>query len=105
VAAFEVESTTEMTSALLRGSNIAKEVDKFMILPEERETQFNNKMTSPLFRDHFENENWKLIFFDALRVAYAKEKKDLDIYSIINLKEVNAGFSAKDTKREQGRLF
>lgn len=104
-AAFEVESTTEMTSALMRGSNVDKAVDKFMILPEEREAQFKSKMTSPLFSNHFENENWKIIFFDALRAAYAKEKTDLDIYSIVNLKKVSAGVSAKEAKKEQGRLF
>lgn len=103
-AIFEVESTTSMMSALMRGSNIDNAVDKFMVLPEEREVQFNNKMTSPLFKEHFENENWKIIFFDALRVAYSKEKIDLDIYSIINQKHVSAGVSAKGTK-DQERLF
>lgn len=102
LAIFEVESTTSMMSALMRGSNVDAAVDKFMIIPEERETQFNNKMTSPLFREHFENENWKIIFFDALRAAYTKEKTNLDIYSIVNLKKVNAGYSAKSN---QERLF
>ncbi|HTR45487.1 MAG TPA: hypothetical protein VMH06_07230, partial [Thermodesulfovibrionales bacterium] len=104
-AVFEIESTTSMMSAIMRGSNVEPVVDKFMILPEERETQFNNKMTSPLFREHFENENWKLVFFDALRAAYAKEKTDLDINSIVNLKKVNAGVSAKEASNDQGRLF
>lgn len=99
---FEVESTTSMMSALMRGSNVDTAVDKFMIIPEERETQFNNKMSSPLFREHFENENWEIIFFDALRAAYIKEKTNLDIYSIVNLKKVNAGYSAKSN---QERLF
>lgn len=104
-AIFEVESTTSMMSALMRGSNVDSAVDKFMILPEERETQFNNKMTSPLFREHFENENWKVIFFDALRAAYTKEKTDLDIFSIVNLRKVTAGPSAKAIKSNQERLF
>jgi DNA modification methylase len=102
---FEIESTTSMMSALMRGSNVDSAVDKFMVLPEEREAQFNNKMTSPLFREHFEAENWKVIFFDALRVAYSKEKTDLDIYSIINQKHVSAGTSAKGQKSSQTRLF
>jgi 16S rRNA G966 N2-methylase RsmD len=105
MAIFEVESTTSMMSALMRGSNVDNAVDKFMILPEEREMQFNNKMTSPLFREHFENENWKVIFFDALRAAYTKEKTNLNIYSIVNLKKVTAGSSAKAIKSNQGRLF
>ena len=104
-AVFEVESTTSMMSAIMRGSNVDASVDKFMVLPEEREAQLNNKMTSPLFREHFETENWKIVYFDALRAAYVKEKTDLDINSIVNQKRVSAGVSAKETKKDQGRLF
>jgi len=104
-AVFEVESTTSMMSAIMRGSNVEASVDKFMVLPEEREAQFNNKMTSPLFREHFENENWKIVYFDALRAAYVKEKTDLDINSIVNQKRVGAGISAKEAKKDQERLF
>jgi 16S rRNA G966 N2-methylase RsmD len=105
ITVFEIESTTGMMSAIMRGSNVDASVDKFMVLPEERETQFNNKMTSPLFREHFEHENWKLIYFDALRAAFTKEKTDLDISSIVNLKNTSAGFAAKEAKKDQGRLF
>ena len=104
-AIFEIESTTNMMSAIMRGSNVDASVDKFMILPEERETQFNNKMTSPLFKEHFENENWKIIYFDALRAAYTKEKTNLDIYSIVDLKNISAGVSAKEASKDQERLF
>jgi hypothetical protein len=104
-AVFEIESTTSMMSAIMRGSNVDASVEKFMVLPEEREAQLNNKMISPLFREHFENENWKLIFFDALRAAYTKEKADLDIYTIVNLKKVAAGASAREVGKNQGRLF
>lgn len=102
-AIFEVESTTSMTSALMRGSNIDREVDKFMVLPEEREDQFKKKMTSPLFKEHFESENWRLIYFDTLRNAYVKDKNKVDIYELINKK-------VRQSKEEnisdiQGRLF
>lgn len=104
-AAFEVESTTGMMGALMRGSNVDAEVKKFMVLPEEREAQFKNKMTSPLFREHFEDENWNIIYFDALRAAYVKEKTKLDIHSIINKKAAKAGVSAKEIDRSQENLF
>jgi 16S rRNA G966 N2-methylase RsmD len=103
-AVFEVESTTSMTSALLRGSNIDQVVDKFMVIPEEREPQFKNKMTSPLFNEHFENENWKILYFDTLRQAYTKDKIKTDIYALINQNsrpsKVGKGLCA-----EQQRLF
>lgn len=103
-AVFEIESTTSMTSALMRGSNVDKTVDKFMIIPEERETQLNNKLTSPLFKDHFENENWKLIYFDTLRIAYSKTKNATNIYSLIDQKSVSAKLS-RELSEEQGQLF
>ncbi len=104
-AVFEIESTTNMMSSVMRGSNVDISVDKFMVLPEEREAQLNNKMTSPLFREHFDKENWKLIFFDALRAAYSKERNKLDIFSIINKKKINAGTSADSVKDDQELLF
>ncbi|MBI4379239.1 MAG: DNA adenine methylase [Nitrospinae bacterium] len=102
-AIFEVESTTSMTSALMRGSNIDREVDKFMVLPEEREDQFKKKMTSPLFKEHFENENWRLIYFDTLRNAYVKDKNKVDIYELIDKKVRQS--KEENISEKQGRLF
>ena len=102
-AIFEVESTTSMTSALMRGSNIDREVDKFMVLPEEREDQFKKKMTSPLFKEHFENENWRLIYFDTLRNAYVKDKNRVDIYELIDKKVRQS--KEENISDKQGRLF
>lgn len=102
-AIFEVESTTAMTSALMRGSNVDRDVDKFMVLPEEREEQFKNKLTSPLFKEHFEGENWKLIYFDILRTAYTKQKREIDIYDLIGKKARQS--KDKDEFVLQERLF
>lgn len=103
-AIFEVESTTGMTSALMRGSNIDKDVPKFIVLPEERETQFKNKLSSPLFKEHFENENWKVIYFDTLRAAYSRDKNRVNIYSLIDIKTKQIK-EKKDVSDIQGRLF
>ena len=91
-----------MTSALLRGSNLDKEIVKYMVLPEERKTQFKNKLTSPLFKEHFENENWQIIYFDKLRNAYIKHKANVDISSITGQTESN---SEKKDKHIQQSLF
>ena len=104
-AIFEIESTTTMTSALMRGSNVDERVDKFMILPEEREGQLRNKLTSPLFKDHFENENWQLIYFDTLRNAYTKQKTKVDIYSLINKKTGTSKKVKGPDIQIQGKLF
>ena len=104
-AIFEIESTTTMTSALMRGSNVDERVDKFMVLPEEREGQLRNKLTSPLFKDHFENENWQLIYFDTLRNAYTKQKTKTDIYSLINKKTGTSKKVKRPDIQIQGKLF
>ena len=74
-----------------------------MVLPEEREDQFKKKMTSPLFKEHFENENWRLIYFDTLRNAYVKDKNRVDIYELIDKKVRQS--KEENISDKQGRLF
>jgi hypothetical protein len=72
--AFEVESTTTMTSGLQRGLNLPDNVPKTMVIPEERERDHERKMKSPLFSQHFAKDHCNLLFFDAFRQAFAKTK-------------------------------
>jgi hypothetical protein len=74
VRAFEVECTTTMTSGLQRGSNLPSDVPKTMVIPEEREADFERKMKSPLFSDHFQKDNWTLLYFNTFREAFTKTK-------------------------------
>lgn len=74
VAAFEVESTTTMTSGLVRGSNLGQEVPKYLVIPEERDDQLKRKMKSPMFAERFEGDGWRVLFFDTLRNNYKKLK-------------------------------
>jgi len=87
VTAFEVESTTTMTSGLLRGSNLPAKTQKIMVLPEEREQDFERKMQSPLFREHFEKESWSLLYFDAFRQAFSKTKEKTIIEKLIGVRK------------------
>lgn len=87
VRAFEVESTTTMTSGLQRGSNLAGNVPKTMVIPEEREGDFQRKMKSPLFSEHFLKDNWTLVFFNALREAFTKTKGRTALESLFGLKK------------------
>jgi len=74
ISAFEVESTTTMTSGLVRGSNLSPDVPKYMIIPQEREEQLQRKMKSPMFAERFELDSWKILFFDTIRLNYNKLK-------------------------------
>ncbi|MEK9139355.1 MAG: hypothetical protein AAB393_19735, partial [Bacteroidota bacterium] len=73
-AAFEVESTTTMTSALVRGSNLQAGIPKYLVIPEEREEQFQRKMKSPMFAERFAVDQWGLLFFDTIRLNQKKLK-------------------------------
>ncbi len=87
VAAFEIESTTTMTSGLVRGSNLPSDVPKYLVIPEEREEQLKKKMKSPMFAERFENDNWKILFFDTLRNEYRKLKNQIStIEQLVNQK-------------------
>jgi hypothetical protein len=86
-SSFEIEFSTSMTSALVRGSNIDAKVPKYLVIPEEREEQLKRKQKSPMFAERFQTDNWHLLFFDSIRHSYKKLKsKKLDLDAIINKK-------------------
>jgi hypothetical protein len=87
VRAFEVECTTTMTSGLQRGSNLPAGVPKTMVIPEEREDDYQRKMKSPLFSEHFAKDNWTLAYFNALREAFTKSKAKTDLESLLGKKK------------------
>ncbi len=74
-AAFEVEFTTTMTSALVRGSNLPFNVPKYMVIPEE---QLNRKMKSPMFAERFALDQWDVLYFDTIR-THQKSLKSGDV--------------------------
>lgn len=82
--AFEVECTTSMTSALLRGSNLDKSTNKIMLIPSERIKQFNRKMKAPLFSERFKEDNWSIVLFEVLYQHWNIDKSKLSIYDILN---------------------
>jgi len=87
ISSFEVEFSTSMTSGLVRGSNIDSKVSKYLVIPEEREEQFRRKQRSPMFAERFQNDNWNLLFFDAVRHHYKKLKsKEIELEKIVNKK-------------------
>jgi hypothetical protein len=87
VRAFEVESTTTMTSGLQRGSNLPANVPKTMVIPEEREADFERKMKSPLFNEHFQKDNWTLLYFNKFIEAFTKTKDGTALELLLNQKK------------------
>lgn len=97
---FEIESTTSMTSALNRGSNVTSNIPKFLVIPEEREKQFNRKNKSIMFNERFKNDNWNLLFFDCLQKNFRRLKSGkISIKSIINKKSLNHQSESKNESK------
>ena len=61
---FEVESTTGITEAIIRGANIPYSVKRFIIIPDEREGILAHKIEEPALRDRIVEDGWKFVFFD-----------------------------------------
>ena len=92
-----------MRRGLQRGSNLPANVPKTMVIPEEREKDFQRKMKSPLFSEHFNKDNWTLTYFDALRNAFTKTKAKTALETLFGQKKsapsCNNGEEANGTQR------
>jgi hypothetical protein len=102
VSLFEIESTTSMTSALVRGSNVEPSVPKFLVTPEEREAQFLRKLKSPMFAERFADDNWKVLYFRALGEEFLRHKGKTNIDALVDKKIMKA---VSKQRKEQLSLF
>ncbi len=76
-----------------------------MVIPEERENDFERKMKSPLFSEHFAKDNWTLAYFNTLREAFTKTKAKTDLESLFGKKKSAGGFRYKRQASEAQALF
>ncbi|MCJ7509028.1 MAG: hypothetical protein MUO85_09945, partial [candidate division Zixibacteria bacterium] len=84
---FEIEHTTMLTEAIERCSNIPYKNKRYIVIPEERENKLLSKLDSPMFRDRFKNDNWEILYYDALRVNYNNLlQRKVEIENIVNKK-------------------
>lgn len=73
---FEVENTTGITEAIVRGSNIpSTETKRYIVIPEERQDFFYRKISEPMLKEKVEEYSWKFMFYDALRTFYETNKR------------------------------
>ena len=87
---FEVENTTGITEALVRGANIPYPVNRYIVLPEERDALLQSRMKEPMLSEHFNEGNWKIIFYGKLNEFVEEHKRKhytiTDFESIANTK-------------------
>jgi len=79
---FEVENTTGITEAIVRGSNIpSTKTKRYIVIPEERQDFFYRRILEPMLKEKVEEYNWQFMFYDALKTFYEehKRKKIIDL--------------------------
>ena len=99
---FEVENTTGISDAVIRGSNIpSTSVKRFIVIPEERKNLLLMKIAEPILKESIEQYGWNFIFYDTLIAFYEKnrQKKTVESEEIDKL----ANLSTR-TRQEQQTL-
>lgn len=85
---FEVENTTGITEAIVRGSNIpSTETKRYIVIPEERQDFFYRKISEPMLKEKVEEYGWGFIFYDALKTFFERNKsrKEIELSDFENL--------------------
>jgi hypothetical protein len=75
---FEVENTTGVSEAIIRGSNIPEHLSpkRFIVIPREREKFLFRKLQEPILAETIKKTQWNFIRYDDLeRVAKAVRKE------------------------------
>jgi SAM-dependent methyltransferase len=68
ICLWEVENSTDFTSAIQRGSNAPNEVPKIMVIPDQREAELL-RIVDPLFRQAFSEHGWRYMTYTDLSRA------------------------------------
>jgi hypothetical protein len=84
---FEVENSTGITEAIVRGSNIPYSAKKFIIIPEERENKLVKKVQEPFIKERLKDDTWGFIRYRDFLTFYEgyKSKKEIDVKELEKL--------------------
>lgn len=73
---FEVEHTTQITSAIVRGSYLPPDsIKRFIVIPTEREALMHKRVNAPIIKERIEDYNWGFIFYKDLETFYEENKR------------------------------
>lgn len=77
---FEVENTTGISEAIIRGSNIPSSLEpkRFIVIPEERENFLFRKLQEPILRETINKTKWNFIRYGELETVFNQSKKKFD---------------------------
>jgi len=77
--AFEVENTTQITEAIVRGSNIPYRPNRVILIPERKEKMLKRKFDEPLIKERVETDFWRMITYEDLVAFITKSRKEIEI--------------------------
>lgn len=77
---FEVENTTQITDAVVRGGNIPYAVKRYIVIPQKRERMLKARFEEPLLKERIQDDGWLIITYDKLLQLHKanKRKKSFD---------------------------
>lgn len=88
---FEIENTTSITDAIIRGSNIKPiddsvsfELKRYIVIPKSRMKLLVKKLDEPLIKRSLVDNVWKFIIYEDLRDYYSQVAKKKKIKSSID---------------------
>jgi hypothetical protein len=73
-AVFEVENTTGLTEALVRGSNVPYPCRRYVVLPDERADLMKRKLADPAFGERFTADGWDTMYYTPVHSFYEDHK-------------------------------
>lgn len=76
---FEVENTTGVSEAIVRGSNLTGDVTRIIVMPDERKTVLERKLAEPLIDEAVKQMKWGVVFYDTLWAYHERFKRKKSI--------------------------
>ncbi len=100
---FEVENTTAITEAIVRGSNIPHDtIKRLIVIPKEREKLLYRKLEEPILKESLMRDNWQFIFYNDLERFFNNNKRKKEI--LIEAFDKIFRMPKKDTEQKQNSL-
>ena len=99
VAIFEVEHSTTIVDAVIRGSHIENDIQRVIVIPKQREDIVFRRFSEPAMESIMEDNEWFIITYDKLTQFYKNHKRIKTTSSEKFLKLLKKPLSTK--QREQ----
>ena len=77
---FEVENTTGISEAIIRGSNIPSSLNpkRFIVIPKERENFLFRKLQEPVLQETLKKVSWNFATYDDIESVFDENKRSFD---------------------------